>query len=149
MADLIAALDQPLGLDPPWFRRGLHQPRTVFDMFDVFESVMFGQAAKSSIGRVQSTLSLRKLARIAVAVRLEGLEDGAYPETLASLPGATQPDPFAGTPLTYERRPDGSARISVPDFAVLWKQISDIGPGAQPFVWELPAPPAAASPAKS
>ncbi len=87
-ADLIAAVDQPLGLDPPWFRRGVHQPRTIFGMFDVFESVMFGQSAKSSIGRVQSTLSLRELARIALAVRLQGLATGSYPETLASLPGS-------------------------------------------------------------
>jgi hypothetical protein len=139
-ADLIAAVDQPLGLDPSWSRRGLHQPRTIFDMFDVFESVMFGQTVKSSIGRVQSTLSLRELARVALAVRLQGLAAGSYPETLASLPRATRLDPFAGKPLTYERRPDGSARIWVPDFEALWKRISDVGPGAQLFSWELPAP---------
>jgi hypothetical protein len=139
-ADLIAAVDQPLGLDPSWSRRGAHQPRTVFEMFDVFESVMFGQSAKSSIGRIQSTVSLRELARIALAVRLQGLATESYPETLASLRGGTNADPFAGKPLTYERRPDGSARISVPDFEVLWKRISDARPSAQPFTWELPAP---------
>jgi hypothetical protein len=139
-ADLIAAVDQPLGLDPPWLRRGLHQPRTILDMFDVFESVMFGQTAKSSIGRVQSTLSLRELARIALEVRLQGLATGSYPETLASLPGGSNADPFAGKPLSYVRRPDGSARISVPNFEALWKHISDVGAKAQPFSWELPAP---------
>jgi hypothetical protein len=139
-ADLIAAVDQPLGLDPSWSRRGVHQPRTIFDMFDVFESVMFGQSAKSSVGRVQSTLSLRELAKIALAVRLQGLATGSYPETLALLPGAMRPDPFAGKPLTYDRRKDGSARISVPDFEVLWKRFSDVGASAQPFSWELPAP---------
>jgi len=123
-ADLIAAVDEPLGLDPSWSRRGTHQPRTVFDMFDVFESVMFGQSAKSSIGRVQCTLSLRGLARIAVALRLQGSETGTYPENLASFPRAMQPDPFVGKPLAYDRRPDGSARISVPDFEALWKRIS-------------------------
>lgn len=139
-AGLIAAVDQPLGLDPSWSRRGAHQPRTVFDVFDVFESVMFGQSAKSSIGRVQSALSLRELANIALAARLQGLATGEYPATFASLSGAMRPDPFAGKPLTYERRPDGSARISVPDFEVLWKRISDVGASAQPFSWELPAP---------
>jgi hypothetical protein len=144
-ADLIAAVAQPLGLDPPWSRRGLHQPRTIFDMFEVFESVMFGQTAKSSIGRLQSTLSLRELARIALAVRLQGLATGSYRETLASLPGAMRPDPFAGKPLAYERRPDGSVRISVPDFEALWKRVSDVGARAQPFSWELPASPRAAA----
>jgi hypothetical protein len=139
-ADLIAAVDQPLGLDPPWLRRGLRQPHTILDMFDVFESVMFGQTAKSSIGRVQYTLSLRELARIALAMRLQGLATGSYPETLASAPGGTTADPFAGKPLAYERRPEGSARISVPDFEALWKRISDVGARAQPFSWELPAP---------
>jgi len=139
-ADLIAAVDEPLGLDPSWSRRGTHQPRTVFDMFDVFESVMFGQSAKSSIGRVQSTLSLRGLARIAVALRLQGSETGTYPENLASFPRAMQPDPFVGKPLTYERRADGSARITVPDFEALWKHISDAGAGSQPFSCELPPP---------
>jgi hypothetical protein len=47
-------------------------------------------------------------------------------------------------PLAYERRPDGSARIAVPHFEKLWKKISDARPAAQPFSWELPAPPHAA-----
>jgi hypothetical protein len=139
-ADLIAAVDQPLGLDPSWSRRGLHQPRTIFGVFEVFESVMFGQSAKSSVGRVQSTLSLRELARIALAVRLQGLATGSYPEALASLAGPMQPDPFAGKPLTYERRADGSARISVPGFEALWKRITDASASSQPYLWELPAP---------
>jgi hypothetical protein len=139
-AALIAAVDQPLGLDPAWSRRGQQEPRTIFDMFDVFESVMFGPAPNRYVGRVQSTLSLRNLGRIALALRLQGLETGAYPDTLASVPGAMQPDPFAGKPPTYERRADGSARISVPDFEALWKRISDAGPATQPSTWELPAP---------
>ena len=139
--DLVAAVDQPLGLNPSWSRRGLHRPRTIFGVFEVFESVMFGETAKSSVGRVQSTLSLRVLARIALAVRLQGLAAGSYPETLASLPGAMQPDPFAGKPLTYERRPDGSACVAVPGFEDLWKRVSDASAITQPFSWELPAPP--------
>ena len=49
-------------------------------------------------------------------------------------------DPFAGKPLSYLLRPDGSAVIAVPDFAALWKRISDVGLGSQPYTWELPAP---------
>jgi len=135
-ADLIAAVDQPLGLDPPWLGRGMYQPRT---MFGVFESVMFPEGAKAA-GRVQSALSARSLANIALALRLLGLETGSYPATLKGIAGATQPDPFAGKPLTYERRADGSARISVPDFEALWKCISDASASSQPVTWELPAP---------
>jgi hypothetical protein len=144
-ADLIAAVDQPLGLNPGWSRRGLKQPRTIFDMFDVFESVMFGNMAKSSIGRLQFALSARNLARTALALRLQGLETGAYPETLASLPEAMRPDPFAGKPLSYERRADGSAHLAVPGFEVLWTRISDAGPDTQPYSWELPPPRTAAA----
>jgi hypothetical protein len=140
-ADLIAAVDQPLGLDPAWSRRGVKRPRTIFDMFDVFDSVMFGQTARSAVGRVQSTLSLRRLGRVALAVRLQGLESGTYPKTLASFPDGLQPDPFAGKPLIYERRPSGAAEITVPDFEALWRRVSDASPTTEPAAWELPAPP--------
>ena len=147
-ADLINALDQPLGLEPEWSRRGAHRPSGIFTMFQVFESVMFGPAPNRIVGRMQSTLSLRDAVRIALAVRLQGLERGAYPETLASIPGAAHPDPFAGTPLTYERLPDGSARMSVPRFEELWKRISDASASSQPYLWELPAPARTAPPGR-
>ena len=108
-------------------------------MFNVFESVMFSGLASSG-GRVQSTMSVRNLANVALKVRVEGLQTGSYPQTLAAYPEAVRPDPFAAKPLLYMLRPDGSAVISVPDFAAMWKRISDAGLGSQPYTWELPAP---------
>jgi hypothetical protein len=134
--DLVAAVDQPLGLHPQLLARGSERPRW---MFDVFDSVIFPEGAKAAV-RVQSTLSARNLAGFALALRLGAFETGSYPSTLAGLAGGTQPDPFAGKPLAYERRPDGSAVISVPDFEALWTRISDASASAQPFAWELPAP---------
>ncbi|OFV81188.1 MAG: hypothetical protein A2Y78_07790 [Acidobacteria bacterium RBG_13_68_16] len=135
-ADLVAAVDQPLGLNPQLLARGSDRPRW---MFDVFESVIFPEGAKAA-ARVQSTLSARNLAGFALALRLRAFETGSYPSTLAGLAGATQPDPFAGKPLAYDRRPDGSARITVPGFEGLWRRISGAGAGSQPFSCELPTP---------
>ena len=139
-------LDQSLGLNPQLLARGNKRPRW---MFGVLESVIFPEGAKAA-ARVQSTLSARNLAGVALALRLRAFETGSYPSTLADLPGATQPDPFAGKPLAYDRRPDGSARVAVPGFEGLWKRISDAGAGGQPLSCELPPsqPPAARSAAR-
>ncbi|TAM48791.1 MAG: hypothetical protein EPN53_09005 [Acidobacteria bacterium] len=134
-SDLVGVVDQPLGSNPRWADRGKARPKS---MFSVFESVMFPELAGSG-GRVQSTMSLRNLADVALKVRIEGLRTGAYPPTLAAYPEAMRPDPFAAKPLSYVLRPDGSAVIAVRDFVVLWKRVS-VGPVAQPFSWELPAP---------
>ena len=140
-SDLLGGVDQPLGSNPHWADRGKVKQNGIFQ---VFESVIFPQTAISA-GRVQSTMSSRNLANVALRIRIEGLQTGAYPETLASFPEALRPDPLAGKPLTYVRRANGSASLTVPDFGALWKRISDVGPGSQPYIWELPAP-AKASP---
>ena len=108
-------------------------------MFNVFESIIFSGLAE--LGRaLQSTMSVRNLADVALKVRIEGLQTGSYPRTLAAFPEAVRPDPFAAKPLSYVRRPDGSVVISVPDFAALGSGFSDAGLGSQPYTWELPAP---------
>jgi hypothetical protein len=135
-ADLVGIVDQPLGSGPRWADRGKAKPTSPFG---VFEAVMFPALARAG-GRVQSTMSLRNLADVALKVRIEGLRTGGYPPTLAAHPEAMRPDPFAAKPLSYTLRPDGSAVIAVPNFVLLWKRVSDAGPGSQPFSWELPVP---------
>ncbi len=134
--DLVEIVDQPLGSSPRWADRGKAKPTSAFG---VLEAIMFPNLARAG-GRVQSTMSLRKLADVALKVRIGGLRTGAYPPTLDAYPEAVQPDPFTAKPLSYLLRPDGSADISVPDFGLLWRQVSDVGPGSQPYSWELPAP---------
>ena len=135
-AELLDVVDQPLGSSPAWADRGKASPRSIFP---VFELVMFPELARAG-GRVESTMSLRNLGNVALKVRLRGLETGAYPQTLADYPEAQRADPFAARPLSYLRRPDGSAVIAVADFGLLWSRISDAGVRGQPFTWELPAP---------
>lgn len=135
-ADLVGIIDQPLGSNPRWVDRGKAKTTSPFGMFG---SIIFPHLA-NACGRVQSTMSLRDLADVALKVRIEGLRTGAYPPTLAAYPQAIRPDPFAGKPLSYLLRPDGSAEIAVPGFGLLWKRVSDVGPGSQPYCWELPAP---------
>lgn len=93
----------------------------------------------SSLVRYQSNLSLRRLARLALALRLEDLDQGQYPATLAAWPDASAPDPLTGGPLRYERRGDGSAVISVPGAEELFNKINELKTSV-PFTWELPAP---------
>ncbi|OYW07230.1 MAG: hypothetical protein B7X11_00170, partial [Acidobacteria bacterium 37-65-4] len=92
-----------------------------------------------SLVRYQSILSLRRLARLALALRLEDLDKGQYPETLAAWPEALAPDPLTGGPLRYERRADGSAVISVPGADELFNKINELKTSV-PFTWELPPP---------
>ncbi len=89
--------------------------------------------------RVQSMLSLRRLERLAISVRLEGLATGRYPETLARWPEASAPDPFTGGALRFERRPDGSAVIEVPGAEETYNRASVLKTFV-PYTWELPAP---------
>jgi hypothetical protein len=135
-ADFAGVIDQPLGSNPRWADRGKATPVSPFSVFESILSPMFA----SELGRVQSTMSLRNIADVALKVRIEALQTGAYPPTLAAFPEAMRPDPFAAKPLSYLLRPDGSAVIAVPDFGLLWKRVSDVGPGSQPYSWELPVP---------
>ena len=92
-----------------------------------------------SLLRTQSMLSLRRLERLAISVRLEGLAAGRYPETLARWPEASAPDPFTGGEIRFERRPDGSAVISVPGAEETYNRANGLKTFV-PYTWELPAP---------
>ena len=92
-----------------------------------------------SLLRTQSMLSLRRLERLAISVRLEGLATGRYPETLARWPEASAPDPFTGDAIRFERRADGSAVISVPGAEETYNRANGLKTFV-PYTWELPAP---------
>lgn len=92
-----------------------------------------------SLVRYQSLLSLRRLARLALRLRLAALERGSYPESLARWPESAAPDPLTGGALSYQRNPDGSATIAVPGAEELYNRINELKT-VVPFAWEL-APP--------
>lgn len=89
--------------------------------------------------RYQATLAGRMLWRAAVELRSRSAASGAYPESLTTLPDAERPDALTGDPLSYQRRQDGSAVVSVPRGVEVYDSINEIKSFA-PFTWELPAP---------
>jgi hypothetical protein len=92
------------------------------------------------IGNLQATDSLVRLARVAVAVRLEGLRTGVYP-ALESLPAfAREATPYQGEVPVYETSAAG-ARVALPRSAEVWIEghsIPDFTPMPPPFEWLLP-----------
>ena len=98
------------------------------------------QPLRAGAARLQTAMAQRSLAHVALALRARGAETGAYPDSLAGIPDALAPDPFAGRPLTYERRPDGSAVLAIPDGDALWKKLSNGITASCPYTWVLPAP---------
>jgi hypothetical protein len=103
-----------------------------------------GDTLAGSLVRYQSILSLRRVERLAITLRLRALEVGSYPDTLAVWPDASAPDPFTGGALAYERRADGSAVISVPGAESLFNRINELTSFIT-YTWELPAPGRAAA----
>ena len=91
-------------------------------------------------GRNQVILSERRLARLALALRRQALQTGAYPGSLAAFPEAGAADPFTGERLTFTLRPDGAARLSVPSGVELWDRMQKRVGFPGPFTWELPPP---------
>lgn len=98
------------------------------------------------IGGFKADESIAGLARLALAVALEGVASGSYPASLAGV-GDSGADPFTGSGVRYERRADGSAVLSVPGAEELWREIDRRTvreDGEAPlFTWEL-APPSGA-----
>lgn len=146
----IALYDQPAGLREPipeqstrsdglrWFLLGLVRPLDAAK--EVIRLVGMGEAARAS-ARLQATAAQRTLARLVLELRLFALRSGSYPPDLAGFPGVAAPDPFTGKPLVYERRPDGSALLSMPDGEALWKQVTRGMATPCPFTVTLPPPP--------
>jgi hypothetical protein len=133
---LATLMDRPFGVDPT----GIENAGKIKMAWssNVFRDTNSPVLAKSA-GRFQTLQSQRRLTRLGLGVRLDGVSAGAYPTDLGSFPEAKEPDPFTGKPIGYERRADGSARLWVPDGEVLWPRIAELK-NYFPFTWELPAP---------
>lgn len=82
----------------------------------------------------------RRLAGLAVDLRLHASRHGAYPEDLGSYPAAAAPDPYADGGLRYEVRPGGTVELSFPDAESLWREKYPHGShhGTR-LAWTLPA----------
>ncbi len=133
MAHLLVAVDVPYGtkLTPLAQQR----PRSVFSPLAIRTPNLI-----QAVGRNQVILSERRLARLALALRRQGLATGVYPDSLDAFPEASAPDPFTAEHIVYTHRRDGSAQLSVPGGVKLWERMQRNVGFAGPFTWELPAP---------
>jgi hypothetical protein len=138
MADLASAMRSPCG--DGLARLAGASPRSSSTVLSMFTGHLV-----NAIGRYQVVLSERRLARLAVALRRNAVQTGAYPTSLASFPEARERDPFTGGQLSYTLRPDGSAQLAVPDGVKLWDRMNPNIHNPGPFTWELPPPRAAAT----
>ena len=89
-----------------------------------------------AFAKIQAAGAGRQLARLALELRLRSLDLGAYPASLAGLPGAAEPDPFAGEPPRWETGPEGAV-LTNPAAEALWETADRRG--GPPFTWRLPA----------
>jgi hypothetical protein len=102
-----------------------------------------GKDRTDEVARVTSSDSNRRLARIALHLRLQSSQAGLYPPNLAAIPGAMEQDPFTGAPLHYEVHRDGSAELSSPESPDLLREFVPEPPAsfyAAGCRWLLPAP---------
>jgi hypothetical protein len=74
-----------------------------------------------AVARYQANLSSRQLAAAAIEIRRLGLEAGEYPPASA-LAALLEPSPYTRETPDYERLEDGSARLSYPEAADLWRE---------------------------
>jgi len=90
----------------------------------------------NSSGRLQATLSQRRMARVALALRLHASASGALPASLEAIPEASAADPFTGGNLSYELRPDGSAVLELSGADTLYNEMAHVS-NSCPFSWEI------------
>ena len=91
---------------------------------------------RNSAGRLQATLSQRRMARIALALRLHAASTGSLPDSLASIPESAGADPFNGEALHYVRRADGSGLLELPGAEAAYKEMTHVA-NSCPFSWEI------------
>ena len=102
----------------------------------------------NAVEKVEALSGLAGLAESAVALRLAAEESGRYPPSLDDLPAPLATGGREPAAWSYERRPDGGARLRLTDHATA-------SPWPEPrraevlelLVWELPPPRPAEAPA--
>ncbi len=129
--DVAATIDQPFGVSGRDLVAAVSVPATPQDL---------RATLTRAVGRAQSLMSLRRLARLSLALHRQALETGAYPASITNFPVAMGRDPFTGTMLEYERRADGSAKLTVPGAPELATALMKPIKSWVHFTWELPAP---------
>ncbi len=105
------------------------------------EGVVAGLALvnlRSAIARHQAALAQRQLVRAAMTLRRIAFA-GAYPADRSAVPELSEPDPFTGRPLLYERREDGSAEVALDGADELLSEVELKSAASVPPI-VLPAP---------
>lgn len=130
-----AALDDPFGSSADWIAA---QERRISAAIGT-EFKGHGDLVKAA-GRFQHTLSGRRLAHMAIALRRGAKSRGSYPATLAAVPGASSVDPFWGVPPTISVEPDGSALLTVAGTQATYVRLYGNVHPPELLLWHLPAP---------
>jgi hypothetical protein len=129
--------EQPYPVVKAAARRGAEVPLLIRPLW-------FEANRRDARARVVFFLSQRRLAALALRLRLQAIRSEGYPGDLASTPGAMEPDPFTGSPLHYRLRGDGSAELSSPEAPAMLKEFVPESqlPGYNAAChWDLPAQP--------
>jgi hypothetical protein len=87
-----------------------------------------------------ATASLKRLARVALALREVALREGAYPADLGAVPESSDADPFNGGRPEVEPQPDGGVLLRVPGLDLALEGLLD-GREISRYAWRLPTPP--------
>jgi hypothetical protein len=90
------------------------------------------------MSKVRATGALRNLASVAIQIRMERLERGAYPEDAGEHLEALGEDPFAGQELLFEVMPDGSDMLRLVGAEAYWEKKDWAYEGEDPTAWHLP-----------
>ncbi len=87
----------------------------------------------------RATVAARRLARLAIELRLHALEHGDYPASLEGFPGGEPSDPYAEGSVRFERSEDGTVTVSFPGADGYWQRRYSHPMRNKPiFVWRLP-----------
>ena len=77
----------------------------------------------AAVYKIQRRAGLRQLVRAGITMRRIGLTDGDYPRQRPKLAVLDKPDPFAGRPIVYQLRDDGSLVLEIENGQELSRQL--------------------------
>ncbi len=83
----------------------------------------YGDQLTEMVYKAQRIASQRQLVSAAIAMRRIGIAEGSYPWQRPDLAVLDQPDPFAGRPVAYRLRDDGSLLLEIEDGLELSRQL--------------------------
>ncbi len=102
----------------------------------------YGDDLTHTVYKTQRIASQRQLVSAAIAMRRIGIAEGSYPRQRPDLAVLDQPDAFAGRPVAYRLRDDGSLVLEIEDGPELSRQLFPrVDPSGETDVFSTILPP--------